>query len=75
MNLILEFSGALLYFVLSIVLSPLFILLHIFLMTYTGMKQMPVIYARVQHEIKRRQYRMPSFELFSERKWFSWKIR
>ena len=75
MNLILEFTGALIYFVLSIVLSPLFLALNFFLMLITAARQFNVWYRKALVQIKRRQYRMPTLEFLSERKWFTWKIR
>ena len=75
MNLILEFTGALIYFVLSIVLSPLFLALNFFLMLITAARQFNVWYRKALVQIKRRQYRMPNLEFLSERKWFTWKIR
>jgi hypothetical protein len=75
MNLLLEFTGALIYFVLSIVLSPLFLLLNIFLALYSASKQFNTWYLKQMQQIKRRHYRMPSMEIFSERKWFTWKTR
>ena len=75
MNLILEFTGALIYFVLSIVLSPLFLALNFFLMLITAARQFNVWYRKALVQIKRRQYRMPTLEILSERKWFTWKIR
>ncbi len=75
MNLILEFTGALIYFVLSIVLSPLFLALNFFLMLITAARQFNVWYRKAMVQIKRRQYRMPTLEFLSERKWFTWKIR